>query len=223
MNFIYKEKDFSQIFLKIINEIDNLKNSRQSDGLSLRELFGLCIITTFRKNIEQEKDWFFTTEKNISDDGAISFFKINKNDIDYPYEKIEQVYLPIFFKKNNNESYQDLLLRFLNNKKLNKNDSYKFNKSLLLLNDIDTKQGFDYVNVLQKIFPKNQINYSHFYYIGYLGQTDAFLSYIILSYTDKPYRSFLNGQFRFFLYKNGDYKFKKIQDININDILRTDV
>ncbi len=216
---LHKEEDLKSLFPKLLDNLNDLKNTRPfSNGLSFREFFGLSIITAFRKHTESTKDWFFTTDKNISDDGAISYSEITRHDIDYPHEKIEQVYLPIFFERNNAEHYEDLLIRFLENKKLNKDSSYKNNKSLVLLNDIDTMQGFNWVNVLQKIFPKNKTNYSHFYYIGYMGQNDDLLSYILLSYTDKPYRSYLNGQFKFFLYKNGEYKFKRIQDIEVDDI-----
>lgn len=216
---VYKERDFKLLLPNILGNLNDLKNSRSFiDNISLREFFGLFVVTNFRKHIEPTKDWFFCTDKKISDDGAISYFGINQSDIDYPYEKLEQVYLPHFFKRKDNEHYEDLLTRFLENKKLNKSISYKTNKSLFILNDIDTKQGFNWKKVLQLIFPKGGVSYSHFYYLGYMGQNDDFLSYIFLSFADKPYRSYLNGQFRILLYKNGDCQVKKVQDINVNDI-----
>ena len=70
-----------------------LKQSTKIDkyGLSLREAFGLCVLSAHRAFLNPNKIWAFTTEPEISDDGAIVSLEGNK--INY-CELIEQVYLP---------------------------------------------------------------------------------------------------------------------------------
>jgi hypothetical protein len=90
---------------KILQKSDKLKKY----NISLREVFGLCILSTFRSILEPKEKWVFSTEPQISDDGAVAAIGDN-NKITY-YESVEQVYLPgHFLKRNNGQSMNDYIL-----------------------------------------------------------------------------------------------------------------
>lgn len=223
-DMVYKNKYFvdnglEKVVCKIFENPDELKDSHSKiDGFPFREFYGLSILTAFREYIEGTEKWFFTTDKDKNDDGAISFSGIDKRNIDYPYDKIEQVYLSNHSREDYKKckTYEDVLINFLEDKKLNRSEAYKRNKSLLLLNDFDTDRGFNWINALKNIFPKAKVNFIHFYYISHQGHDENTSINTLLSYTDNPCKTYLNGVYKFCLYKSESkkIKFKKIQDID---------
>lgn len=224
-DIIYKNKYFvdnglEKIISKIFEKTDELKTSHSKiEKFPFREFYGLSILTAFREHIEGVEKWFFTTDKDKNDDGAISFVGIDERNVDYPFDKIEQVYLSKYSEQKD-KSYEDTLINFLEDNKLNKKNSYKIDQSLLLLNDIDTDSGFNWVNVLKNIFPKTKVNFRHFYYISHQGHNEDVSKNTLLSYTENPCKTYLNGVYRFSLYKNENKKieFRKAQDISSDDL-----
>lgn len=230
-DMVYKNKYFvdnglEKVVCRIFENPDELKDSHSKiEGFPFREFYGLSVLAAFREHVEGTEKWFFTTDKNEDiDDGAISFLNIDKRNIDYPHDVIEQVYLSKEYPKEKDKSYEDTLINFLEDKKLNRSETYKGNKSLLLLNDLDTDKGFNWINILKIIFPKTKVNFRHFYYISHQGHDENASINTLLSYTDNPCKTYLNGVYKFYLYKNESkkIKFKKIQDID-DDVFNTKI
>ncbi len=218
-NSINFEKDlFQNLLPSFLKRIKDLKNSKLfKNNISFREFWGLAIITALRKFREPEKDWLFSVDKNISDDGFIgSFLFENKARcrINY-YEKIEQVYLPVFYKRNEHESYNDFLFRFLEEKKLNRGEEYLRDTSLIILNDVPSGDPFYWQEFVKSFFPENKLSFLHVYFIGFQEINDKYIKYHILSFTNQKHRQYLNGQFDLYIYLDGDYEFKIMQEINL--------
>lgn len=183
-------------------------------SLSLREVFGLCIISTFRNILEPDKKWVFTTEPQISDDGAVATI-IDNNKINY-YESIEQIYLPgHFLKRNNNQSMNDYILEHISRTK-NKGAEYQKNKTLLILSDIksgNSSDTFEWQDFVKKFFSKD--TFLHLYFLTLVGRISGNNEYYLLSFTNQKHRQKLNGEFKFKVKNDEVYDFECIQEINL--------
>jgi hypothetical protein len=183
-------------------------------NLSLREVFGLCILSTLRSILEPDKKWVFTTEPQISDDGAVASIDGN-NKITY-YESVEQVYLPgHFLKRNDNQSMNDYILEHIFRTK-NKGSEYQKNKTLLILSDIksgNSNDTFEWQDFVKKFFAKD--TFLHLYFLTLAGRVSGNNEYYLLSFTNQKHRQKLNGEFKFKVKNDGVYDFECIQEINL--------
>lgn len=183
-------------------------------NLSLREVFGLYTLSTFRNILEPNGKWVFVTEPQISDDGAVASIDDN-NKINY-YESVEQVYLPgHFLKRNDNQSINDYILEHISRTK-NKGSEYQKDKTLLILSDIksgDSSDAFEWQDFVKKFFAKN--NFLHLYFLTLIGRISGNNEYYLLSFTNQKHRQKLNGEFKFKVRNDGVYDFKCIQEINL--------
>jgi len=218
-NLVFSPKDEAgYICKKVLLDSDSpLAKSRKLKRyqISTREVFGLYILSEYRKFIEPRKEWIFTTEENISDDGAVGV--LNENTISY-YEKIEQVYLPgKFLKKQENKSFVENLMDHLNNTK-NKGSEYFKDTSLFILNDIsstDSNDYFDWKDFAEQFFEK--LPFLHVYFLGLTSQRYLHNTYYLFSFTDQKHRQNLNGEFTFDIKIEGISNFKCLQKINLLD------
>lgn len=183
-------------------------------NLSLREVFGLCILSTLRSILEPDKNWVFTTEPQISDDGAVASIG-NDNKINY-YESVEQVYMPgHYLKRNDNQSMNDYILEHVFRTK-NKGSEYQKNKTLLILSDIksgSSSDAFEWQDFVKKFFAKD--TFLHLYFLTLIGRVSRNNEYYLLSFTNQKHRQKLNGEFKFKVKNNGVYDFECIQEINL--------
>lgn len=195
---------------KILQKSDKLKKY----NISLREVFGLCILSTFRSILEPKEKWVFSTEPQISDDGAVATIGDN-NKITY-YESVEQVYLPGYFlKRNNGQSMNDYILEHIFRTK-NKGSEYQKNKSLLILSDIksgDSSDCFEWQDFVKKFFTKD--TFLHLYFLSLVRRVSGNNEYYLLSFTNQKHRQKLNGEFKFKVKRNGIFDFECLQEINL--------
>lgn len=195
---------------KILQKSDKLKKY----NISLREVFGLCILSTFRSILEPKEKWVFLTEPQISDDGAVATIGDN-NKITY-YESVEQVYLPgHFLKRNNGQSMNDYILEHIFRTK-NKGSEYQKNKSLLILSDIksgDSSDCFEWQDFVKKFFTKD--TFLHLYFLSLVRRVSGNNEYYLLSFTNQKHRQKLNGEFKFKVKRNGIFDFECFQEINL--------
>lgn len=195
---------------KILQKSDKLKKY----NISLREVFGLCILSTFRSILEPKEKWVFSTEPQISDDGAVATIGDN-NKITY-YESVEQVYLPgHFLKRNNGQSMNDYILEHIFRTK-NKGSEYQKNKSLLILSDIksgDSSDCFEWQDFVKKFFTKD--TFLHLYFLSLVRRVSGNNEYYLLSFTNQKHRQKLNGEFKFKVKRNGIFNFECLQEINL--------
>jgi|SRR3989344_3206427 len=182
-------------------------------NLSLREVFGLCILSTFRSILEPNKKWVFTAEPQISDDGTIA--TIGNNDKITYYESVEQVYLPgHFLKRNDNQSMNDYILGHTSRTK-NKGSEYQKNKTLLILSDIksgSSSDTFEWQDFVKKFFVKD--TFLHLYFLSLIGRVSGYNEYYLLSFTNQKHRQKLNGEFKFKVKNDGVFDFECLQKIN---------
>jgi hypothetical protein len=183
-------------------------------NLSLREVFGLCILSTFRIILEPNEKWVFTTEPQISDDGAVA--TIGDNDKITYYENVEQVYLPgHFLQRSNNQSMNDYILEHISRTK-NKGSEYQKNKSLLILSDIksgNSSDTFEWQDFVKKFFAKD--TFLHLYFLSLIGRVSGNNEYYLLSFTNQKHRQKLNGEFKFKVKNDGVFDFECLQEINL--------
>lgn len=183
-------------------------------NLSVREVFGLCILSTFRGILEPTKKWVFTTEPQISDDGAIAV--IGDDDKITYYESVEQVYLPgHFLKRNDSQSMNDYILGHIDRTK-NKGSEYQKNKTLLILSDIksgSSSDTFEWQDFVKKFFAKD--TFLHLYFLTLVGRVSGSNEYYLLSFTNQKHRQKLNGEFKFKVKDDGIVDFECIQEINL--------
>lgn len=195
---------------KILQKSDKLKKY----NISLREVFGLCILSTFRSILEPKEKWVFLTEPQISDDGAVATIGDN-NKITY-YESVEQVYLPgHFLKRNNGQSMNDYILEHIFRTK-NKGSEYQKNKSLFILSDIksgDSSDCFEWQDFVKKFFTKD--TFLHLYFLSLVRRVSGNNEYYLLSFTNQKHRQKLNGEFKFKVKRNGIFDFECLQEINL--------
>ncbi|MBN1161488.1 MAG: hypothetical protein JXA17_06055 [Dehalococcoidales bacterium] len=194
----------------VLHNSDKLKKY----NLSLREVFGLCILSIFRSILEPDKKWVFTTDPQISDDGAVATIDDN-NKITY-YESVEQVYLPgHFLKRNDNQSMNDYILEHISRTK-NKGSEYQKNKTLFILSDIKSGSShdiFEWQDFVKKFFAKD--TFLHLYFLTLVGRVSGNNEYYWLSFTNQKHRQKLNGEFKFKVKKDGVFDFECIQEINL--------
>lgn len=195
---------------EILQKSDKLKKY----NISLREVFGLCILSTFRSILEPKEKWIFSTEPQISDDGAVATIGDN-NKITY-YESVEQVYLPgHFLKRNNSQSMNDYILEHIFRTK-NKGSEYQKNKSLLILSDIksgDSSDCFEWQDFVKKFFTKD--TFLHLYFLSLVRRVSGNNEYYLLSFTNQKHRQKLNGEFKFKVKRDGIFDFECLQKINL--------
>lgn len=195
---------------KILQKSDKLKKY----NISLREVFGLCILSTFRSFLEPKEKWVFSTEPQISDDGAVA--TIGKNNKIAYCESVEQVYLPgHFLKRNNGQSINDYILEYIFKTK-NKGSEYQKNKSLLILSDIksgDSSDCFEWQDFVKKFFTKD--TFLHLYFLSLVRRISGNNEYYLLSFTNQKHRQKLNGEFKFKVKRDGIFDFECLQEINL--------
>lgn len=183
-------------------------------NLSLREVFGLCILSILRSILEPDKKWVFITEPQISDDGAVATIGDN-NKITY-YESVEQVYLPSYFlKRNDNQSMNDYILGHISRTK-NKGSEYQKNKTLLILSDIksgSSSDTFEWQDFVKKFFARD--TFLHLYFLTLVGRVSENNEYYLLSFTNQKHRQKLNGEFKFKVKNDEVFDFECIQKINL--------
>ena len=193
-----------------------LKKSKKINKyqLSLREVFGLCVLSEFRTFLNADNKWVFTTEKQISDDGAVAIMD-NTNKIIY-YEKIEQVYLPgCYLKRDVYQSMNDYILNYINKSK-NNGSEYEADQSLFVLSDIKSENFndiFEWKDFVKKFF-KNY-HFLHLYFLTLTKHSRKSNEYYFLSFTNQKHRQHLNGEFKFEVRAEGFFNFKCLQKINL--------
>jgi hypothetical protein len=177
-------------------------------------VFGLYVICLFRKFLESENVWLFSTDKKISDDGFIARLS-NRNNIDY-YECVEQIYIPgTYIDRNKGININDFVLDCLSRKN-EKGGDYAKNKSLFILCDIKSKNQRDYFewqDFVKKFFIAD--TFLHLYFLSLLKHNPLFNEYYFLSFTNQVHRQKLNGEFKFKLNKNRIFDFVCTQKINL--------
>ena len=193
-----------------------LKDSKKIERYhtSLREVFGLCVLTAHREFIKPESNWVFTTEPDIADDGAI--VTIDNNNHSSYIEIVEQMYLPgQFLKRTEGRNMSDSVADFVFEKKSKGSEYYK-DTSLFILNDIqsvDQSDPFLWQDFVKRIFPK--LPFLHVYFLGLTEPSKDINKYYLLSFTDQKHRQYLNGEFSFDITKDGISNFKCLQTINL--------
>jgi len=218
-NLIFDPKvESKDICNQIISEGTRiLKQSRKIDKfeISLREVFGLCLLATYRDFLEPDKKWAFTTEPKISDDGAVVHLEDKK--IQY-CELVEQVYLPgPYLKRKGDHSMNDHILDQVLSKK-NKGAEYLKDTSLFILNDIQSENNQDYFE--WQDFAKcffERLPFLHLYFVGLTDHKQDHNSYYLFSFTNQVHRQHLNGEFAFQINSHGINDFKCTQLINLLD------
>lgn len=213
----YPDEVMGEIFPLILSEGSNqLKNSKKlaKYGISLREVFGLCLLTIFRKELEKEKSWIFSTEPKLSDDGIMAVVS-DKQRLSY-YECLEQVYLPgEFLDRNRFQSMNNYIFQHVKRTK-DKGPEYRKNKSLLVLSDIKSKDSFDcfeWQDFVKEFFLNE--SFLHLYFLSLLNHTDRYNDYYLLSFTNQKHRQNLNGEFRVRIEQAGNISFECLQKINL--------
>lgn len=211
------QQSLKEIFPVVLSSGTNAlqkSNKLKEYNLSLREVFGLCVLSTFRSLLAPNEKWVFTTEPQISDDGAVATIGDN-NKITY-YESVEQIYLPgHFLKRNDNQSMNDYILEHINRTK-NKGSEYQKDKTLFILSDIKSSNSsdtFEWQDFVKKFFAKN--TFLHLYYLTLVGRISGNNEYYFLSFTNQKHRQKLNGEFRFKVNNDGLFDFECIQKINL--------
>lgn len=191
-----------------------LEMSRHLDKFdaSLREVFGLCIISSFRSFIEPDKTWLSLINRELSDDGSILSINNESNQVNY-YENIEQIYIPgNFIKRGSDQNINDCIFDLVLKKK-NRGFEYQRDKSLLILNDIKSLNRddcFGWKDFVKKFFADD--TFMHLYFLSLLS---PHFDYYLLSFTNQKHRQFLNGEFRFKI-RNGDISdFECVQSLNL--------
>jgi hypothetical protein len=192
-----------------------LKQSTKIDkyGLSLREAFGLCVLSAHRAFLNPNNNWAFTTEPKISDDGAIVSLEGNK--INY-CELIEQVYLPgAYLKRTDGHSMNDHILAYISKTK-DKGPEYFKDISLFILSDIQSGSSsdfFEWQDFAKRFYTK--LPFLHVYFLGLTEPTVNYNSYYLFSFTNQKHRQNLNGEFSFKVSSSGIYDFKCDQEIDL--------
>lgn len=211
----YASKEIFPLILKSGTEVLQRSNKMEKFGLSLREVFGLCILSAFRKEKNPEKNWVFMAKSQQFDDGAVAVFDNNENRVVY-YEMIEQVYFPgRFLERDNAQNMNDTLLSYISKTK-NKGEEYQKDTSLLILNDIasnNCNDCFEWKDFVQKFFMQN--NFLHLYFVSLINHTSDYNKYYLLSFTFQKHRQSLNGEFTFKMNNTCLYDFECLQEINL--------
>ncbi len=197
-----------------------LKNSKKIKRyrVSLREVFGLCILTHFRKFLYPDENWVFSTESQLSDDGVVARFNDRNNKFNY-YEKVEQIYLPGNFlkKRDAKQNINDYILSYIFKTKIDKKGfSYQKDTALFVLCDINSKNLHDYFewqDFTKKFFCKR--TFLHLYFLSLIRHTLEYNKYYLLSFTNQKHRQELNGEFELKIYNNGVIKFKCLQRLSL--------
>ncbi|NTV44466.1 MAG: hypothetical protein HGA67_02095 [Candidatus Yonathbacteria bacterium] len=206
--------EISPLVLSLGTSVLQKSEKLEKYNLSLREVFGLCVLSIFRSVLEPNEKWVFTTEPQISDDGAVAIVGSN-NKITY-YESVEQVYLPgHFLERNDNQSMNDYILEHIDRTK-NKGLEYQKDKTLLILSDIKSHNSddfFEWQDFVKKFFAKN--TFLHLYFLTLIGHVSGSNEYYFLSFTNQKHRQKLNGEFRFKVKDDGLSDFKCIQKIDL--------
>lgn len=213
----YPDKVINEVFPLILTkgskELGNSKKLNQY-GISPREIFGLCILTIFRKRFDKNTHWIFSTDPKLSDDGIIATIG-NGDKLSY-YEKLEQVYLPgKFLKRDQSQSMNDYILEHVYRTK-DKGPEYGKNTSLLILSDIqsgNSRDCFEWQDFVKRFFTKEP--FLHVYFLSLLKHTDQYNEYYLLSFTNQKHRQNLNGEFRINISSDGKMRFKCLQKINL--------
>lgn len=197
---------------------ESLENSRKIEKykVSLRELIGLCILCSFRDFLEPSR-WLFSTNQELSDDGAVARIEDkNGNQASY-YERVEQIYLPgKFLKRNANESINDYVLKQIETAKGKKGIDYRKDVSLFIFSDIRSDNNsdcFEWQDFVQKFF--NKETFLHLYFVSLRKHTFSYNEYYMLSFTNQKHRQKLNGEFTFRLKPGEIFSFKCLQRINL--------
>lgn len=206
--------------LILLGGTELLKNSKKIKecGLSLREVFGLCIIACFRGFLFPNEKWVFSTEAQLSDDGVVARFNNHDNKFNY-YELVEQIYLPEIFlkKRKNKQSINDYILSYIFKKKINKKGfSYQKDTALFILSDIKSNSlsdCFEWKDFVGKFFRKK--TFLHLYFASLVKHTRKCNEYYFLSFTNQKHRQELNGEFELKIYANGVIKFKCLQKLSL--------
>jgi hypothetical protein len=184
-------------------------------NISLREAFGLCLLSVCRAFLSPNTNWAFTTEPQISDDGAIVSIKSDR--INY-CEIIEQVYLPgTYLKRTNGDSMNDHILAHIFKTK-DKGPEYLKDTSLFILSDIQSgneTDTFDWQDFARRFFSK--LPFLHVYFLSLTKHTPDHNEYYLFSFTNQVHRQPLNGEFKFKISKNGISDFYCTQKINLLD------
>lgn len=213
----YPNKVIKEVFPFILTrgskELGNSKKLNQY-GISLREIFGLCVSTTFRKKLDENKQWVFSTDPKLSDDGIIATIG-NGNKLSY-YEILEQVYLPgKFLERDQLQSMNDYVLKHVYRTK-DKGAEYRKNTSLLILGDIQSVNNsdrFEWQDFVNKFFAKE--SFLHLYFLSLVKHADQYNEYYLLSFTNQKHRQNLNGEFNIKISSDGEMRFKCLQKINL--------
>lgn len=195
-----------------------LKNSRKVEKyeVSLRELFGLCILASFREFLNPKENWVFSTDSQLSDDGVVASFDKSSNHFNY-YESVEQVYLPgNFLEREIGQHINDYILNHISRTK-DKGAEYKTDKTLFIFSDIGSKNKRDYFewqDFVKKFFKDK--TFLHLYFISLTEHSSEYNRYYFLSFTNQKHRQKLNGEFELIIRKNGDVSFKCSQKLCMN-------
>lgn len=213
----YPDKVINEVFPLILTkgskELGNSKKLNQY-GISLREIFGLCILTIFRKRLDKNKHWVFSTDPKLSDDGIIATIG-DGNKLSY-YENLEQVYLPgKFLGRDHPQSMNDHILKHVYRTK-DKGSEYRKNTSLFILSDVQSQNNsdcFEWQDFVKKFFAKE--SFLHLYFLSLLKHTDQYNEYYLLSFTNQKHRQNLNGEFKIKISSDGKMRFKCLQKINL--------
>ena len=213
--FTFEQASKDVFPLIIYSGTEALKESNRLNkyNASLREVFGLCVLSTFRSILESDQNWIFGTKSQISDDGVVG--TIDDKKISY-YEKIEQVYLPgCFIEMDSSKSMNDHILEQINRTK-NKGSEYEKDQSLFILSDIksgNSNDTFEWQDFVKNFF--TEYNFLHLYFLTLVNHTPEYNEYYLLSFTYQKHRQKLNGEFRFKVKKNEISDFECIQRINL--------
>ncbi len=211
--------DTNKIFAEIVTPILTLGSKALSDStkkekynVSLREIFGLCVILELRKYLEPEKKWFINTE--INDDGIIGYLLKSGENIKVGYwEKIEQVYLPgKYLERNPLESANRYIIKHTIDQK-GRGSQYERGVSLFVLNDINSLTPFYWAEFAKDFFTVTE--FLHLYFLALEKHTPNRNKYYLVSFTNQVHRQYLNGIFNFSLTKKGIEKFTRTEDLTL--------
>ena len=181
--------------------------------VSLREVFGLCVLTRYRDFLDPGKNWAFSTESQISDDGSVVSLVGNKTSY---IECVEQVYLPgkYLMRSENNNINEHILSNLVRVK--GKGLEYYKDTSLFILSDvssIDETDCFEWKDFAKGFF--TELPFLHVYFLTLIKHSQDCNEYYLFSFTNQKHRQNLNGEFSFKMTQDGISNFTIIQKINL--------